>query len=453
MADSPPFYSVQCGIPVLNFKAVSAAFPDYAERETGVGSWEWYLKASGAMPSGGTGFDVSCDPEGGILIASQYGGSYTAGVSAARAYYELFDGVHDEDTIRGLLLRIGTGGIRAISDTWSWRYSIYGRDHLSGPNLVTLRRGPVRTYGPVDEWGWPIGEWPLWHWRNIYVPISAASGVRVVVVKMECMTNNNPSGTVAGWEDNGEFGANCPHGVRIKSATVYASDLGRNVTAPRILKDIVEPYYPDASAPSDSTQYDQVAFTELPFDRWDAVDDVVAMTGWDYQVWGDDDLAFRDPGNATKVTVPKSHAGVKWENGPDESDAFNAVRVQYANKHGKPREVIVHNRKLKLGGDVVADTIQAPDSVKSKAGARRVARRWLKAHGRVPNVGDVTVTGTGPWGDALKLRPGRRIGKEKVAHVTLDPLSWSATLQFGENVDSYEAWLARLAAGAHPKRR
>jgi len=226
----------------------------------------------------------------------------------------------------------------------------------------------------------------------------------------------------------------------------------RDVTAPRVLAHIVEPYYPDATFPASSLQFDQIAFFELPRDRWDALDDVVAMMGWDYQVWDGNQLEFVDPDDATPVSIPKDHPGVKWTNGPDESDAFNAVRVLYTSAHGRPREIIRHGT-LKLGGDVVADTITAPDSVVSLAGAERVASRWLKAHGRVPNVGDITVTGTGPWGDALKLRPDNaRVGKEKISHVTLNPLDWSATLQFGVNVDSYEAWIARLAAGAHARK-
>lgn len=453
LAYSPEFYNVEFGIPVLDYRAVRAAFPDYAGHEHDRDSWQWYLTASGALPSAAFGgFDATYEPAGGVLLSNTYGVGYTAGESAGRVYYELFDGVHDEDTIRGLWLRIGTGGLRARAERAEWRYSIYGRDHLSGPNLVLLRRAQVRRYGPFDEWGTPIGTWPLWNWRNVYMPIPASPGVRCIVVKLECVSDYQRQGAVAGWDDADELGAHCPHGVRLKAATVYASDLGRNVTAPRVLKDIVEPYYPDATTPASTLQYDQIAYSELPRDRWDAVDDVVAMNGWDYAVWDGDALAFTDPDDAEPVSIPKSHAGVKWTNGPDESDAFNAVRVQYTSKRGKPREVILHG-KLKLGGDVVADTITAPDSVVSKAGAERVARRWLKAHGRVPNVGDITVTGIGPWGDALKLRPGCRVGREKVGHVTLSPLDWSATLQFGVNVDSYEAWIARLAAGASPKKR
>lgn len=398
-------------------------------------------------------FDIRCEDRG-ILMATYYGDAYVAGESAARVYYELFDGVQVAgQEIRGLFLRIATGGQKAESWYDYWRYSVYGRTSLRAVGTQKLlRRAWVRRYGPFNEYGYPEGMWPLWDWRSVYIPIAKTDHIRCIVVKLECMQNHSTSGGVQGWDENGSYGGSAPFAVVIKAATIYASDLLRNITAPRVLKHIASTEYPDATSASDATQYDQLAFTEIPADRWDAIDDVVAMNGWSYHVWDGDKLSFVNPDSAAKLSVPKDHAGVSYEHGPDESEAFNAVRVQYTNKNGRTREVILHG-KLKLGGDVVADTVIAPDSVKSKAGALRVARRWLKARGKVPNVGDINVTGTGPWGDALKLRPGVDIGKSRITHVTLNPLEWKATLQFGVNVDSYEAWLARLAAGAKAKKR
>lgn len=384
-------------------------------------------------------FDVQCTDEG-ILLGTIAGEAYKAGVSAARCYYELHNGIPTDQGIRGLKLRIGTGGTEAESDTTYWRYSIYGRAGLYGKNLTILRRAYIRRTGSA-----------VYDWRSVYISIPESPLIRCIVVKLECMAGG-PAQTAAplGWDDDAELGTWCPYGVRIKSATVYGSPLGRDVTAPRILKHIAEPYYPTASAPSDSRQYDQVCFRTLPYDRWEAIDAVCEMTGWDYQVW-DDDLSFVDPDTLGQVSIPKSHAGVAWNMGPDESEAYNAVRVGYTNSRGRPREVIEH-AALDLG-DVVADYITAPETVRSRTGAQRTAKRWLKAHGRVPETGDVTVTGQGPWGDALHLRPNKKIGDEKVQHVRLDPLSWSASLSFGVNVDDYGAWLARLAAGVKSKKR
>jgi len=367
--------------------------------------------------------------------------------ASARVYYPLFDGIDPEgqdQRIRALDMVLKIGGEKADLAT-NYQVSIYGRTHIDTPNLVTVfRRVVERAAG---------AKW-------VTVPVSREidhSSVHCIVLKLEEIAVDftppaDPTATYT-YDDQTSTADPPPWGVRLKSYSLYASDLLRDVTAPRVLAHIVEPYYPDATFPESTLQFDQMAFVELPRDRWDAVDDVIAMMGWDYQVWDGNQLEFVDPDDALPVSIPKDHPGVKWTNGPDESDARNAVRVKYTSVHGRPREVILHGT-LKLGGDVMADTITAPDSVVSKAGAIRCGRRWLKAHGRVPNVGDITVTGIGPWGDALKLRPdNKRVGKEKISHIQLNPLDWTATLQFGVNVDSYEAWMARVAAGAHARKR
>ncbi len=371
--------------------------------------------------------------------------------ASARIYYPMFDGVWSSERIHDLVMHLEIGGEKADLGT-NYQASIYGRENVDERNLAILFRKVVER---------PAGaKWvPLHIARGGIenVGVGVDDRVRCIVLKLEAMATDftppaDPTATYT-YDDQASTADAPPWGVRLKSASVYASDLGRNVTAPRVLADIVAPFYPDATFPASTLQFDQLSFSELPRDRWDAVDDVIAMVGWDYQVWDGNQLEFVDPEDAVALSVPKDHPGVKWTNGPDESDAFNSVRVQYASKYGRPREIVMQGT-LKLGGDVVGDTIVAPDSVVSKAGAERVARRWLKAHGRVPNVGDITVTGIGPWGDALKLRPdNKRVGAEKISHVTLNPLDWSATLQFGTNVDSYEAWMARVAAGAHAKKR
>ena len=367
--------------------------------------------------------------------------------ASARVYYPLFDGVDPEGQghrIRALDMVLKIGGEKADLAT-NYQVSIYGRTHIDDPNLVIVFRKVVERAAGVP-------------W--VTVPVSRDIDhlyVHCIVLRLEEIAADftppaDPTATYT-YDDQVSTADPPPWGVRLKSYHLYASELMRDITAPRVLAHIVEPYYPTATFPVSTLQYNQIAFVEIPRDRWDAVDDMCAMTGWDYMVWDGNQLEFVDPDDATPVSIPKDHPGVKWTNGPDESDARNAVRVKYTSVHGRPREVIVHGT-LWLGGDVVADTITAPDSVVSKAGAIRCGRRWLKAHGRVPNVGDITVTGTGPWGDALKLRPdNKRVGKEKISHVTLNPLDWSATLQFGVNVDSYEAWAARLAAGAHARKR
>ena len=44
-------------------------------------------------------------------------------------------------------------------------------------------------------------------------------------------------------------------------------------------------------------------------------------------------------------------------------------------------------------------------------------------------------------------------GTHEVTSVSLSPLDWSATVQFGTNSKRFDQWLARLAAGAKSIKR
>ncbi len=387
-------------------------------------------------------FDITYDDDEGILLGARYDGEYVAHKSACRVYYEMYDGLITPQTLTGIWMRLGVGGKAAWGWGDEWRWSIYGRAKLTGRNRVVIARGKVQRYD-IPGGGKP----PLYQNHAIWRPIDPDLGVRVIVVKLECTSSIQYWGYTGGWDDNAPLGASNPHGIIIRAARVYGSSLRRNLTYRTVLRDIASAEYEPATVatPASSLRIGQLAFRDIPYDRWEAIDDVVEMNGWDYGVWDDDVLSFADPAKAPRVKVPFSHAAVSTAVGPDDASARNAVRVKYTGAKGRPREVVVHG-KLNIGDDVVAETISAPDSVRTKPAAIRVGKRWLKEHGRIVSAGTVTVTGRGPWGDALHLRPTVKVGRENVVHVQLRPLEWAATLELGRRQDSFASWLARREA-------
>jgi hypothetical protein len=136
--------------------------------------------------------------------------------------------------------------------------------------------------------------------------------------------------------------------------------------------------------------------------------------------------------------------------------------VLYTNARGKPRELILHADESPIGM-VRAETLAAPESIKSKAAATRFGERFLREHNKLQVTGSVTITGDDGVVDPLLIRPGDVLemsgpargigGEQEIKRVTLSPLEWSATCEFGNNSRRWDRWLARLAAGTKIKRR
>ena len=148
-------------------------------------------------------------------------------------------------------------------------------------------------------------------------------------------------------------------------------------------------------------------------------------------------------------------------------DTFNAVRVLYKNKYGRARDVIEHRDSRAITAvdpDLVkADTIDAPDSVRSEAAARKVGQRYLRDHNAKSVSGSLHVEGESTsFGDALLVRPGERVtiaGAGGVRHdlpvtnVTLHPLTGEADVQFDVAPAKFARWLAMVGAGGHARKR
>ena len=163
--------------------------------------------------------------------------------------------------------------------------------------------------------------------------------------------------------------------------------------------------------------------------------------------------------------IDKTDPRVELNLDNDLDEVYNYVRVQYTNAKGWPRELVVVASELDPplnnapSGIHRTDVIQAPESLKSTVEARRLGKRYLRNHGTTIK-GSVTITGSNGVQDPLLIRPGDTVTladgsvvDEEVQHVTLNPLDWSASVQFGANSKRFDTWLARLAAGSARIRR
>ena len=148
----------------------------------------------------------------------------------------------------------------------------------------------------------------------------------------------------------------------------------------------------------------------------------------------------------------------------DVHEVFNACRVKYTNRNGRPREVILHADGSDIASPVKAQTVEAPESVKTKHGAIRCGQRFLRNHKRATVTGTATLYGMSDvWGDAMLIRPQGKLrikgvpkpfsGPHKITRVQLDPTQWAATLDFGVESRRFDVWLKRVAAGAHVRQR
>ena len=376
-----------------------------------------------------------------------------------RIYYELFDGIHDDDVIRGLKMRLQIGGSAANIYYDQFQMSLYGRSgRVDSPNVVTLHRQLIIRPPNVD-------------WVDVKIDESIAEnlGVRTLVLKLECTQVNSivqlpPTSKL--WQDQWYAADPAPWQLRLRSYTVFASTLGRRVTPRSAIKDIASSEFTVVGG-SSGPVLDQLCFKE-PGSRLEALDAVNEMEGYDYFVWDDaDELVLQDQDAGPVVQVHSHDPAISYDFTENIDDTYNAARVGWLDHQDSPHEVIVHRRAPGLGAwgrsNVKAFTFQAPDSCKHGKDAIRIGQRFLRDHRLNSIDGSLTVTGvSADLGDALLLRPGPRYtisGAANVRHrmkatrVTLHPLEWTAQVSFDVSPRRFDQWLARLDAGAKARRR
>ena len=378
--------------------------------------------------------------------------------ASARVYYPLFDGVDpegQEQRIRALDMVLKIGGEKADLAT-NYQVSIYGRRQIDTPNLITIFRKVVERAA-----GQP------WVTVNVRRQIDHAS-VHCIVLKLEAILADftppaDPAATFT-YDDQASTADPPPWGVRIKEGgtAVYASDLVRDVTVRHVIEDIVSPYFTVTGANS-GTVLDQLAFSDIPKSRAEALDDVNAMMGYVYSCWVDGEIDLQESDTGTQHIADVHDPRISFSFAENIDDTYSAVRVLYANKYGRARDVIVHRDSRALGTLVKADTIDAPDSVKSEKEAIKVGQRYLRGHNPKSVSGSLHVEGESTsFGDALLVRPGERVtiaGAGGVRHdlpitnVRLNVLTGESDVQFDVAPARFAQWLAAVAAGAHARKR
>jgi len=383
----------------------------------------------------------------------------------ARVYWEMFGGVKPTGQpdlyVRSLNFDIDVGGYYA-HDYPYYMLRIYGRAYLDGPNLDTLYSGDIVAPSTTD------------YWTNLDERVSVMIGidepeerqVRCIVVKVERKEGAFPTPSAdqpdKTYDDQYDDADPPPWGIRIHSLSIFASNLGREVTPTAILEDILDKAGFTYSGPTVTWVVDQMAFVDIPNDRWEGLDTVNGLLGYNYACWDGTDVEFSVPKSGEAWEIDAADPRTTWSVTESLDETYNAVRVCYGNKRGKLREIIVHGDESAIGF-TRADTLTAPESIKSAAAATRFGNRYLRSHETRQVAGTLTIRGDDGVCDPLLIRPGDTItmtgpakflsGTHEVTSVTLNPLEWSATVQFGTNSKRFDKWLARLAAGAKSIKR
>lgn len=376
--------------------------------------------------------------------------------SNARIYWDLFDGVPDEDSITGYYMYFSVGGHAATDDT-AFQATLYARKTLDtdpASDVVLYRRDIYRPSG--EGWvGFVIGG-----------TIAGGDDIHCLVLKLEAKDTVPPSFealAAPGYHDQVDYADDPPWGLRVHIARVYASDLGRTVTCQGAIEDICEPFF-TVTGDSDTSELDQLYFKDIPCSRREALETVLDITGQDYAIWEEGQLVLSDPESGPIKVVRAQSAGCRFSFEASTDETYNKCRVTYTNEKGKPREVICEASSPDLpDGEVRANTIDAPTSVQSAADAKKLGDRYLRDHRRATVSGHLEVKGDETEaGDALLIRPGDRFTVSgpaglrhamKATHVSLDVLDWRADVSFEVGAWRFDRYLARLAAGAHARRR
>lgn len=388
----------------------------------------------------------------------------------ARVYWEMFGGVEPEGQsalyIRALNIKMDVGGW-AADDYAYFQVSIYGRKNVDGANLTFAGKSYLYRHDIHRPTGSNM-------WTPLHIAVNnsgdgANHDFRCIVVKVELVEQTfiAPDGSEhpMNYSDQYMDADAPPWGIRIHEAHVYGSELKRDLRPHKVFGDILDNAGFSYSGPTAEWTLNQLSFSDIPKDRQDGLDDVNAMLGWNYACWDGHTVEFDRPGAGTTYNVSAADPRTTWSVEESLDETYNAVRVSYGNKAGKPREVIVHGSTAAIGF-VRSDTLQAPESIKSQAAATRFGNRYLRAHEKKQVAGSVTITGhsdTLQPHDPLLVRPGdsiRMIGPAKIAsgehevqRVTLRPLEWTADIEFGSNSKRFDIWMARLAAGAKSIKR
>lgn len=359
----------------------------------------------------------------------------------ARVYIELFGGltgsddvISDDQYIRFVDIDMDLGGYQANAHPY-YRVSVYLREHVDGAKLACIWR---RQIDP--------GLTELWQSVSIRAGNSIQSA-RCVVVRVECLAYSFSAPEdiyTKTFADQYSQADPPPWGIRINKFALYATDLGRNVTTRRVLAHILEGGDMTGGGDAKDFELTEMYFDGLPKDRWEAIDDVVAMTGDNYVAYGNNVVHFSQQGSGPEYSYAYSDPRTTWSIEKTVDEQFEGVRVGYSTARSKRREVIVHG-----GEGLRYEYLDAPDSVKTARQAERFGERFIAAHSALGTTGSMTIVGV----EALGMRPGGRLNGQPITAVTINPLELSATVQFGDNSRRFDTWLSRLAAGAKPRRR
>lgn len=428
---------------------------------------------------GDRGIDVTLTGDH-LRFATRYGFAYQ-GSNAARAYYELFDGIQDADAIVGFAARVrlmkGRYGTSGAQDNWS--LCLYTRRALSEGTTRFLAEDHTNLTTVDGSAAW-------WLTDDI-----AYANQRLALLRMEYLGSDaiqfmTSAGNTGDTEDEEVTPSVC---WRVTHARVVARTLpstfsgdhdhGEFIVDPvEVVQDIVSPYWSEAETelffPDESgITLTQCVFGSIPKTRADALEEVNELLGWDWFA-SRKTFTYRKPYTNSTVPdealyrVPLATPGLTYNLAPAFSECYNAVRVVYTGKTGSAREVIVHADSETLGDHVRAETYQAPESIRTRSAAQTLGTRWLAAHAEPPVSGSMSLTGnvpvaTGEDRDCLLMWPGEIVqlcdapspfsAGQKITKVTLRPLEHRADIEVGENSRRFDRWLARLSYGAKTRKR
>lgn len=377
----------------------------------------------------------------------------------ARVYWELFGGVgvhsgYELMYVRWVDITMDIGGYYAHEYPY-YQVSVYGRWELDGENKELIDRFDIDAPGGTD----------YWQEKRILKELSE-QWIRCIVVKVERKEGSFSAPTASppekGYNDQYDTADPPPWGIRIKETHIYATLLERDVRPDLVIEHMLDQPGFTYSGPEATWMPSQLDFNTVPNDRQSAIDEVNGMLGWNYHCWDGTEFVFSEPASGTAWEIAADDPRTTWSITENVDEVYSAVRVCYGNKRGKPREVYAYGDESVLGFRR-SDVITAPDSIKGEAAAVRFGERYLRSHEKKQIAGTLKIEGDDGVCDALLIRPGDTItmtgdakflsGTYEVTQVTLNPLDWSAQVQFGTNSKRFDIWLARLAAGAKSIKR
>ena len=216
----------------------------------------------------------------------------------ARCYWEMYGGLPPETTdryIHAFDIWLDIGGHKAADYPDYYQVSVYGRKTVDSPNRVTLYRESISGTST---------------WRHVHIAESNSDNdVRCIVLRVEAKVETVPATTTTyekGYDDQYDTADTPPWGVRITDYAIYCTSLERDIRLHRVLDDIIDNRGFAYSGPNVEWEPDQLAFTDVPKDRWDGLDDVNGMLGYNYHCWDGTNVVFSAPksGTAHEIDEP-----------------------------------------------------------------------------------------------------------------------------------------------------